>query len=201
MRIAKLYTMLIFFILLFNNCTICDYNGIIGSYKSQQVYTIHKLRLLNDNSFVFYIYEEIHQDTLLGNWKRRGHQIFLNSKEYKPFYVIKNCNNCSSNNLSVFDIRTGKNILVYYRTYYKNIFKSEGFTNIRGKVTFSDNIDSLCLESLEYNPICFKLKNNKSNIEVYMLRKEKYQFLKSKWYFKKNKIKCSNGLVLKKVNK
>jgi hypothetical protein len=52
---------------------------------------------------------------------------------------------------------------------------------------------------LSYKSYGFKISGSATNIEVFLPLVKNYLFLKENWYLYNEKIKCSNGLVLKKV--
>lgn len=198
MKEIGLYILIGLTIISLHSCASYNIEKVVGNYENQWEYTGHKLELFKDSSFIFYVAEELLQDTIKGTWKINGRQIFLIRNEYKPYYVNNECKTCISYNLSTYDSKTRESIPIHYKAFYKDTLKKEGYTDLNGVATISETIDSLYLKSLEYEGTGFRVADKKSYIEAFLLKSQNNEILQYQWVLKGNEIIGSNGLVLKK---
>lgn len=188
---------LLFTACLVNGCALHNIKNTSGVYQNQWHDTEHQLKLASDGNFIFCIKEGLLKDTIEGKWEIKGKRIFLIANEYKSSYIVNDCKSCDGYKMTTFDSETKKVITVFYKVFYNDFLKNEGYTNEFGNATIIDDIDSIYVESLEYKPFAFKIKPDKSSVDIFLSKTKNYEILQYKWYLKPNEIRCSNGLSLK----
>lgn len=199
MRTKRMIITCIVFICLYE-CASYKIANVVGIYNSKWENTDHTLKVNSDSTFIFYIKEEILQDTIKGKWLIVGKNIILKKDLREPFYKIEYCSNCSDIKLLGFDVNSGHRIFIIYKTFYDGNLINEGSSDSNGIAYLKGELDSVYIESLEYKPLYFVLDNNKQRtIEVYLAKKEIDPILDIKWRLKNDQIVGSNGLILKKA--
>jgi hypothetical protein len=170
-------------------------NDIAGNYSNKWYDTQHELILHKDNSFVFFIKEGLLTDTIKGKWNIEGKQLSLEANNKKSFYKANKCDTCNNIYLEVYDSRNKEKLIAFYKAYVKDVVKYEGDTDL--PIELPQSIDSIQVEALGYSSLSFDVDKNRKKIEVFLSKPES-NLLENKFYVKGNKIKLTNGLILKK---
>lgn len=170
-------------------------NNIAGAYNYEWYDTQHKLSLNKDSTYIFFVKEGLFSDTIKGEWKIKGKQLFLIEKNTNSFHKTINCDTCSQNYLTVHDIQNKENLIAYYKAYINDILIGEGL--IESIKEFPINTDSLFIESLGYNSMGFSIEGRILKIDAFLSKTES-NLLRNRFYIRKDKIKSSNGLILEK---
>lgn len=196
MRISHNYLIILTVLLITQGCNVLHkYNDIAGNYNNKWHDTQHELILHKDNSFVFFIKEGLLTDTIKGKWSIEGKQLSLEANNKQSFYKAIKCDTCNNIYLEVYDSYNKEKLIAFYKAYVKGVVKYEGNTD--SPVKLPVNIDRIQVETLGYNSLSFGVDKNKNKIEVFLSKPES-NLLENEFYVKGNKIKITNGLILKK---
>lgn len=196
MRTYNFLVIALMSLFIFQGCnTLPKINDITGVYNNKWYDTQHKLCLNNDSTFIFYVKEGLYSDTIRGEWKLTGSQVLLNKNKNSSIYKTIECDTCTHTHLMVYDILTKENLFGHFKAYVKDTLKWEG--DIELICELPESIDSLSIESLGYNSLGININSSKTNLEVFLSKKEN-NLLKNKFYIRRKRIQISNSLILVK---